>query len=313
MIEDFLWVERYRPKTVQESILPDDLKKTFQNFIDEKNIPNLLLTGTSGVGKTTIARAMCNELGCDYIMINGSDAGRSIDALRNEIQNFASSVSFAGGRKYVIIDEADYMNPNSIQPALRSFMEEYSKNCGFILTCNFKNKIITPLHSRSTVIGFAINRADRAKMATDFMQRAETILKSEGVKYDKSVLAQVITKHFPDYRRILNELQRYGSTGSIDAGILVNWSDENLKSLMKVLKSKDFEGMRLWVSENKDVEPATLFREIFTKCSEYVKPNAIPGVVVTLGEYQYKHAFVADPEINIVACLTEIMVQAEFK
>ena len=313
MKENFLWVEKYRPRTIQEAILPDELKQTFQQFVDQNNIPNLLLTGTAGIGKTTVARALCEELGADYIVINGSNEGRSIDVLRVEIQNFASSVSFSGGRKYVILDEADYLNASSVQPALRNFMEEYSSNCGFILTCNFKNRIIDPLQSRCSVIDFKFDKKIKATMAMQFMKRVEFILNEEEVKYDKKALAQVIQQHFPDWRRVLNELQRYSGTGSIDAGILRNWRDENLVSLMKTMKVKDFDGMRKWVFENSDTDSSAIFREIFDKCSDYIKPNSIPGVVVTLGEYQYKAAFVADAEINMIACLTVIMMEAEFK
>ena len=313
MKENFLWVEKYRPRTIADTILPSELKETFQTFINQKNIPNMLLTGTAGIGKTTVARALCEELEADYIVINGSNEGRSIDVLRVEIQNFASSVSFSGGRKYVILDEADYMNANSVQPALRNFMEEYSSNCGFILTCNFKNRIIEPLQSRCSVIDFKFDKKIKANMAMSFMKRVEYILKEEGVDYDKRVIAEVIQKHFPDWRRTLNELQRYSATGNIDSGILKNWKDENLTSLMKMLKSKDFDSMRKWVFDNSDTDPSVIFRDIFDKCSEYVKPNSIPGVVVAIGEYQYKNAFVADPEINMTACLTEIMLQAEFK
>lgn len=313
MKENFLWVEKYRPRTIQEAILPDELKQTFQQFVDQNNIPNLLLTGTAGIGKTTVARALCEELGADYIVINGSNEGRSIDVLRVEIQNFASSVSFSGGRKYVILDEADYLNANSVQPALRNFMEEYSSNCGFILTCNFKNRIIDPLQSRCSVIDFKFDKKIKATMAMQFMKRVEFILNEEEVKYDKKALAEVIQQHFPDWRRVLNELQRYSGTGSIDAGILRNWRDENLVSLMKTMKVKDFDGMRKWVFENSDTDSSAIFREIFDKSSDYIKPNSIPGVVVTLGEYQYKAAFVADAEINMIACLTVIMMEAEFK
>jgi DNA polymerase III delta prime subunit len=313
MKENFLWVEKYRPRTIQEAILPDELKQTFQQFVDQNNIPNLLLTGTAGIGKTTVARALCEELGADYIVINGSNEGRSIDVLRVEIQNFASSVSFSGGRKYVILDEADYLNANSVQPALRNFMEEYSSNCGFILTCNFKNRIIDPLQSRCSVIDFKFDKKIKATMAMQFMKRVEFILNEEEVKYDKKALAEVIQQHFPDWRRVLNELQRYSGTGSIDAGILRNWRDENLVSLMKTMKVKDFDGMRKWVFENSDTDSSAIFREVFDKSSDYIKPNSIPGVVVTLGEYQYKAAFVADAEINMIACLTVIMMEAEFK
>ena len=313
MKENFLWTEKYRPRTIQDTVLPDQLKQTFQQFIDQSNIPNLLLTGTAGIGKTTVARALCEELGADYIVVNGSNEGRSIDVLRVEIQNFASSVSFSGGRKYVILDEADYLNANSVQPALRNFMEEFSSNCGFILTCNFKNRIIEPLQSRCSVIDFKFDKKIKATMAMQFMKRVEFILNEEEVKYDKQAIAGVIQQHFPDWRRSLNELQRYSGTGDIDAGILRNWYDENLVSLMKTMKAKDFDGMRKWVFENSDTDSSAIFREIFDKSSDYIKPNSIPGVVVTLGEYQYKAAFVADAEINMIACLTVIMMEAEFK
>lgn len=313
MKENFLWSEKYRPKTIDETILPNELKQTFQQFVDQKNIPNMLLTGTAGIGKTTVARALCEELGADYIIINGSNEGRSIDVLRVEIQNFASSVSFTGGRKYVILDEADYMNANSVQPALRNFMEEYSKNCGFILTCNFKNRIIDPLHSRCSVIDFKFDKKIKANMAMLFMKRVEHILKEEGVGYDKRVVAEVIQRYFPDWRRTLNELQRYSATGSVDAGILTNWKDENLKDLMVFMKNKDFDSTRKWVVDNIDMDASVLFRSIYDKAAEYISPKSIPGVVLTLGEYQYKHAFVADPEINVVACLSMIMFEAEFK
>src|SRR5210317_158913 len=288
MREDFLWVEKYRPKTVTTTILPMELQKTFQTFVDQDNVPNLLLSGSAGIGKTTVAKAILEELGCDYIVVNGSDEGRLIDTLRTKIKGFASSVSFSGGRKYVILDEADYLNANSVQPALRNFMEEYSSNCGFILTCNFKNRIIDPLQSRCSVIDFKFDKKIKATMAMQFMKRVEFILNEEEVKYDKKALAQIIQQHFPDWRRVLNELQRYSGTGSIDAGILRNWRDENLVSLMKTMKVKDFDGMRKWVFENSDTDSSAIFREIFDKSSDYIKPNSIPGVVVTLGEYQYK-------------------------
>ena len=236
--DDFLWVEKYRPKSINNAILPTNLKATFQQFVDQQNIPNLILTGRAGVGKTTVARAMLEELQCDYIIINGSMNG-NIDTLRNEIRDFASSVSFSGGRKYVILDEADYLNPNSTQPALRNFMEEYSKNCGFILTCNFKNRIIEPLHSRCSVIEFKIETEEKPKMASQFFKRVCNILKDEGIEFEPKVIVEVITKFFPDWRRVLNELQRYSATGRIDSGILVNFSEENLKALVELLKTKN--------------------------------------------------------------------------
>lgn len=311
-MKDFLWVEKYRPKTVQETILPDSLKKTFQQFVDQQEIPNLILAGGPGVGKTTIARAMLDQLECDYIIINGSLKG-NIDTLRNDIQQFASSVSFTGGRKYVILDEADYLNPQSTQPALRNFMEEFSKNCGFILTCNFKNRIIDPLHSRCSVIDFKIPKTSRAQMAAEFFTRCKTILDQENVPYDQKTLAEVVKKHFPDSRRVLNELQRYSATGSIDTGILVNMSDENFGSLVKHMKDKSFTNVRKWVGENIDNEPTAVFRRFYDQASERMKPQSVPQLVLILADYQYKHAFAADQEINLVACLTEIMMACEWQ
>ena len=310
--DDFLWVEKYRPRTIDSAILPSTLKTTFQQFVDQKNVPNLLLTGRAGVGKTTVARAMLEELQCDYVIINGSMNG-NIDTLRNEIRDFASSVSFSGGRKYVILDEADYLNPNSTQPALRNFMEEYSKNCGFILTCNFKNRIIEPLHSRCSVIEFKIDKEDKPKMASQFFKRVCSILNDEGVTYDQKAVIEVITKFFPDWRRVLNELQRYSATGKIDSGVLVNFSEENLKGLVELLKVKNFTEVRKWVAENNDIDQTVFFRKLYDTASQYLKTNSIPQLVITLAEYQYKAAFVADHEINILACLTEIMAEGEFK
>jgi len=311
MLEDFLWVERYRPKTVEDTILPPELKATFQQFVEQKNIPNLILSGSAGVGKTTIARAMLEELGCDYIVINGSMNG-NIDTLRNEIKNFASSVSLSGGRKYVILDEADYLNSNSTQPALRNFMEEFSKNCGFILTCNFKNRIIEPLHSRCSVIDFKITKKEIPALAKDFMKRACTILLKENIEFDKTVVAELIKKFFPDNRRILNELQRYSATGRIDSGILVNLQELSLKNLVEFLKNKDFSNMRKWVAENLDNDADVIFRKIYDQASQYLTKQSIPAVVLIIGKYQYQHGFCADPEINLVCCLTELMIEGEW-
>ncbi len=310
--EEFLWVQKYRPRTVSDTILPESLKKTFQKFVDDRSIPNLLLTGSAGVGKTTVARAMLEELGCDYIVINGSMNG-NIDTLRNEILSFASSVSLRGGRKYVILDEADYLNANSTQPALRNFMEEFSRNCGFILTCNFVNKIIEPLHSRCSVVEFKIGKEDKPKVAALFYKRVLDILGEERVEFDNKVVAQVITKYFPDYRRVINELQRYSATGKIDTGILVNFSDENLKKLIGYLKEKNFTEIRKWASINSDIDSAVFFRKLYEIASEVMEPSSVPYLVIKTGEYQYKAAFVADQEINIVAFLTELMVECEFK
>lgn len=310
--DNFLWVEKYRPKKIEDTILPESLKKTFQQFVDQKNIPNLLLTGTAGVGKTTVARAMLEELECDYIVINGSMNG-NIDTLRTTIQNFASSVSFSGGRKYVILDEADYLNANSTQPALRNFMEEYSKNCGFILTCNFKNRIIEPLHSRCSVVEFKINKKDMADLAVQFMKRVRTILNTENVEYDKEAVAAIIMKHYPDARRILNELQRYSATGKIDSGILINVSEESFKKLLNYMREKNFSSVRKWVGENSDTDTTELFRKFYDQASDIMTQNSIPQLVLHLANYQYKAAFVADHEINLVACLTEILADCEFK
>ena len=312
MRQDFLWVEKYRPKTVSDTVLPQSLKTTFQQFVDQGNIPNLLLSGGAGIGKTTIAKAMLEELGCDYIVINGSDEGRLIDTLRTKIKNFASSMSLAGGRKYVILDEADYLNADTVQPALRNFMEEYSSNCGFILTCNFVNKIIAPLHSRCSVIEFKIPKEDKTEMAAEFFARCKDILEKESVEYDKKSLASVVRKFFPDNRRVLNELQRYSVTGRIDAGILVNFEDVNIKALIDTLREKKFAECRKWVAQNVDGDTTHIFRKIYDTMNEYVKPSSIPQVVVTLADYQYKSAFVVDQEINLMAMLTELMVEVEW-
>ena len=311
MQKDFLWTEVYRPRKIEDCILPESLKSTFSEFVKQGNIPNLLLTGSQGTGKTTVARAMCEELGLDYIEINGSMNG-GIDTLRTEIKNFASTISFTGTRKMVILDEADYLNAQSTQPALRNFMEEFSKNCGFILTCNFKNRIIEPLHSRCSVIEFKIPSSQKPKLAAQFHKRACGILEQEGVEFDKAVVAEVVTKHFPDWRRVLNELQRYSATGKIDSGILANLGEENFKGLVDLLKNKRFNDMRKWVSENLDTEPTAFFRKFYDMASTYMKPNSIPQLVLLLGRYQYQSAFVADQEINTVAFLTEVMVEAEW-
>lgn len=307
---DFLWCEKFRPKTISETILPDDLKQTFQQFVDQENIPNLLLTGGPGIGKTTVARAMCEQLNVDYIVINGSMNG-NIDTLRTEIKDFASTISFTGGRKYVILDEADYLNPQSTQPALRNFMEEFSKNCGFILTCNFKNRIIDPLHSRCSVVEFKIGSKDKASMASQMYKRVKTILSDESVTYDQKALAELITLYFPDFRRIINELQRYGATGSIDAGVLAHHSS-NIKELVQALKQKKFTEMRKWIANHRDVDTAQLYRQLYDSATEYVEPQSIPQLVVTLADYQYKAAFVADQEINNVACMTALMVEVDW-
>ncbi len=311
MRDEFLWVEKYRPRTVSDTILPDNLKQTFQQFVDNKNIPNLLLAGGPGVGKTTIAKAMLDELECDYIVINGSLSG-NIDTLRNDIMQFASSMSLVGGRKYVILDEADYLNPNSTQPALRNFMEEFSKNCGFIMTCNFKNRIIEPLQSRCSVIDFNIDKKIGQILAAKFMKRVEGILQAESIQFDQKVIAELIMKFFPDWRRVLNELQRYSATGKIDTGILSNLSDENFKNLIGYLKTKNFTEMRKWVATNLDNEPVVLFRRIYDHSNTVMKKGSVPQLVLTIADYQYKSAFVADQEVNMVACLTQLMAECEW-
>jgi DNA polymerase III delta prime subunit len=311
-MEHFLWTEKYRPKTIEETILPSELKAVFQKFIDQNNIPNLILSGSAGVGKTTVARAMLEQLQCDYIVINGSMNG-NIDTLRNEILNFASAVSLTGGRKYVILDEADYLNPNSTQPALRNFMEEFSKNCGFILTCNFKNRIIEPLHSRCSVIDFKISKKDMAKLATQFFKRVEQILKVEGIEYDKTVVAEVINKHFPDWRRVLNELQRYSASGKIDSGILASIQETSIKELIELMKSKNYSEMRNWVSVNLDTDIHVLYRQFYDTAYDLVEKSSVPLLVMLVAKYQYQNAFSANPEINFMAFLTECMIECTFQ
>jgi DNA polymerase III delta prime subunit len=311
MSQHILWVEKYRPKTIEDCILPDGIKSTFQEYVNRKEIPNLLLAGSAGVGKTTIAKALCEEVGCDYIMINGSDES-GIDVLRNKIKNYASSMSLSGGRKVVIIDEADYLNPNSTQPAMRGAIEEFASNCSFIFTCNFKNRIIDPIHSRCTVVDFKIN-GSKQKMAAAFFKRAEWILEQEGITYDKAVVAAVITKHFPDNRRVLNELQRYSVSGTIDKGILASVSDVQMNELVSSIMNKDFASCRKWVTNNLDNDVTRIFRNIYDSLYDKLKPNSVPQMVLILAKYQYQSAFVADHEINLIACLTELMVECEFK
>ena len=312
MNTDFLWVEQYRPKTIDDCILPDSLKSLFLAFIKKGEISNMLFSGTAGIGKTTVAKALCEQMNCDWIMINGSEEG-GIDVLRNKIKNFASTVSLSGGKKVVILDEADYLNPQSTQPALRGFVEEFHKNCRFILTCNFKNRIIEPLHSRFSNIEFKVNPKDKPKLASKLFERAVYILKEQNVSYEDKVLVELITKHFPDFRKLINELQRYSVSGSIDAGILVNVSDENLKTLVTHLKGKEFSDMRKWVVNNLDNDPVKIFRKIYDTLYTNLEPSTIPHAVLIIADYQYKSAFVADQEINLVACLTELMSQVKFK
>ena len=312
MPDTFLWVEQYRPKTVDECILPKTLKSQLQSYVNKQDISNLILAGGPGVGKTTAARAMLEQIGATYMFINGSEES-GIDVLRTKIKNFASTVSLEGGRKYLILDEADYLNPQSTQPALRGFMEEFHSNCGFILTCNYKNKLIAPLHSRCGVVDFTIPKSEKSSHAHQFFKRAISILKENEIKYNDKVVAELINTHFPDWRRILNELQRYSVSGEIDAGILVNLSEKSIKELMGMMKKEEFTNVRKWVVDNIDNDPDTLFRAVYDNMYDYLEPSTIPHVVVILGEYQYKNAFVADPEINMVACLTEIMARGKFK
>ena len=311
MKDHFLWVEKYRPQTIEDCILPEVTKATFKEFLKKGEVPNLLLCGTAGTGKTTVARALCEELGCDYIVINGSDEGRQIDTLRTKIKSFASSISFESKTKVVIIDEADYLNRESVQPALRAFIETFSENCRFIFTCNYKQKIIDPLHSRTTVIEFKTDKKDQPVLASKFMKRMQFVLDAEGVTYKDKVLAELLMKYIPDYRRVLNELQRYSSSGTIDEGILSNISDINTKDLINSLKDKDWKKMRQWVANNVDTDPQGIFRYIYDSLLPEIK--TIPQMVLLIADYQYKAAFVADQEINLTACLTEIMASIQFK
>jgi len=311
--EQFLWVEKYRPQKIDDCVLPQAIKDTFKQYITQGELPSFLFSGTAGVGKTTVAKALCNEIGAEYILVNGSDEGRSIDVLRTTIKGFASTVSLTDAKKVVIVDEADYMNAQSVQPALRSFIEEFSGNCRFIFTCNFKNRIIEPLHSRCAVIEFKIDSKDKQEIAATFFKRAVSILKQEEIEFDPKVVAELITKHFPDYRRILNELQRYSVSGKIDSGILLNMSEESFKDLVKLLKDKNFTEVRKWVAKQTDADTTSLFRELYDTASVNMDPNSIPQLVLTLADYQYKAAFVADHELNIMAALTEIMANCKFK
>ena len=311
MSNEFLWVEKYRPTKIEDTILPKSLKKTFQKIVTGGELPNMLFTGTAGLGKTTVARALCNELDCDYILINGSEEG-NIDTLRTKIKQFASSVSLQGGYKVVILDEADYLNPQSTQPALRGFIEEFSNNCRFILTCNFKNRIIEPLHSRCGVYEFNTSKKDMVDLCQNFMARCQLILSNEQTKYDDKAIAELIMKFAPDWRRVLNELQRYSINGMIDSGILTNIKDKNYDDLFSHLKNKDFKKMRNWIVNNIDTDASAIFRAMYDRMSDKVAPQSIPQLVLILADYQYKNAFVADHELNVVACLTEVMSDVQF-
>ena len=307
---EFLWVEKYRPRKLEDCILPADQKTIFLEMLSKGEIQNMLLCGGAGMGKTTVARALCEELETDYIIINGSEES-GIDVLRTKIKQFASTVSFSGKPKVVILDEADYLNPNSTQPALRAFIEEFSSNCRFILTCNFKNRIIPPLHSRTAVIEFKLPKADKPKIAAAFFKRVTEIMSIEKIEADGKVIAKVIEKHFPDYRRVLNELQRYSASGKIDEGIFVNLGESNMQELVSSLKDGDWKKMRTWVVNNIDNDPGTIFRKLYDTLTDQVKQ--VPQLILLLADYQYKAAFCADQEINLVACLTEIMAAVEFK
>ena len=309
MSDEFLWVEKYRPKTIEDCVLPSEIKKTFFDLKGE--IPNMILSGTAGTGKTTVARALCEQVGADWIIINGSEES-GIDVLRTKIKNFASTVSLGGGNKVVILDEADYLNPQSTQPALRGFIEEFHKNCRFILTCNFKNRIIQPLHSRCTVIDFKIPPSERPRLASVFMARLMTILTEEGIKFNTDVLQELVIKYFPDFRRTINELQRYGTSGEIDVGILSNVQEESLNELMSHLKTKRFTDMRRWVAMNIDNDPVMLYRKLYDSLYDTIDKSTIPQAVLIIADYSYKSAFVADQEINLVACLTELMMECKF-
>ena len=312
MTESLLWVEGYRPKTIDDCILSETIKGTLSDLVKDEKISNLMFTGPSGVGKTTAARAICDQTNSDYIIINGSDEGRMIDTLRTKLTQFCSTISIRGGRKIVIIDEADYMNPDSVQPAMRNFIEKFAENCSFIFTCNYKNRIIDPIHSRCAVVDFTLNKDEKPTIASQFMNRCEHILNDENVVFDKDVVGALINKHFPDFRRVINELQRYGTSGNIDSGILANIGELNLNQLVSALRDKNFHNMRQWVVSNVDNDPATVYRKIYDKLYEVLEKSSIPQAVLIIADYQYKSAFVADQEVNLVACLVELMAECEF-
>jgi DNA polymerase III delta prime subunit len=309
-MEHLLWTEKYRPKKIEDCILPERLKKPFQEYVNQSNIPNLLLAGGAGVGKTTVAKAMCEEIGCDYMVINGSDES-GIDTFRTKIKNYASSMSLSGGRKVIIIDEADYLNPNSTQPALRNAIEEFAINCSFIFTCNYKTRIIEPLHSRCAVIDFGLKNDEKASMASQFFKRLQGVLQTEKVEFDDKVIVELVKKHFPDFRRVLNELQRYSQFGKIDVGILAQIGNIQLQEIVKHIKAKDFGAIRKWVATS-DLDANGVFRQIYDSLYDFMKPHSIPQAVLIIADYQYKNAFVADTEINLVACLTELMANCEY-
>jgi DNA polymerase III delta prime subunit len=311
MSNDFLWVEKYRPRTISDCILPQNLKETFQTIINNGELPNMLFTGTAGLGKTTVAKALCKQLELDYIVINGSEEG-NIDTLRGKIKQFASTVSLQGGYKVVILDEADYLNPQSTQPALRGFIEEFADNCRFLLTCNFKNRIIEPLHSRCGVYEFNTSKKQLAELAAGFHKRFLDILEQEGIHHDTMVAADLVMKYAPDWRRVLNEAQRLSVSGTLNSSSSTNNSSSNFDELAKLLKAKDFKGMRRWVVDSMDIDAVAIFRGLYDNMYTYVKPQSIPQLVLILADYQHKNAFVADHELNVVACMTEIMANVEF-
>ena len=312
MKEDFLWVEKYRPKNINDCVLPNETKKIFLDFVNNKEIPNLLLCGTAGVGKTTVAKALCNELDADFVLINGSEE-RNIDTLRVKIKQFASTVSLSGGPKIVILDEADYLNPQSTQPALRGFIEEFSKNCRFIFTCNYKNRIIPPLHSRCSVVDFTIESSQKPQIASQIFQRTLQILTEENIDYNEKVVVEIINKFFPDFRRVLNELQKYSSSGTIDSGVLSNLDDESLNEVIGFIKNKEFSKMRKWVALNIHNDPQAIYRKIYDSLFTKMENNSIPKAIIILSDYTYKSAFVADQEVNMVACMTELMMECKIK
>ena len=313
-MSNFIWVEKYRPKTIEDCILPESTKKTFQDFLNKGEIPNMLLAGPPGIGKTTVAKALCNELGVDVYVINGSDEGRFLDTVRNNAKNFASTVSLSSDAKHkvIIIDEADNTS-NDVQLCLRAFIEEFAGNCRFIFTCNYKNKILEPLHSRCAVVDFSIKGKEKSNIAASFYRRLQDILQAESVEYDNKVLIELINKHFPDWRRVLNECQRYSASGKIDAGILASFSDVAVNDLIKNLKDKNFSEVRKWVVANLDNDASVLLRRVYDAAYDSLTPSSIPAAVLVIAKYQYQCAFVADQEINLLAALTEIMVECEFK
>jgi len=311
-MNEYLWVEKYRPQTINDCILTKELKETFKQFISSGELPNFLFAGGPGIGKTTVAKALCNEVGAEYLLINGSEES-GIDTLRTKIKSFASTISLTDSKKVVILDEADYLNPNSTQPALRAFIEEFSNNCRFIFTCNYKNRIIEPLHSRCSVVDFKIENKDKQEIAAAFFKRLTHILDTENIQYDPKPIVELITKHLPDWRRVINELQRYSVTGKIDTGILLNLTEESFKQLIKNLKDKNFTEVRKWVAKNGDSDSINIFRQLYDTASTNLEADSIPQLVLILSDYQYKAAFVADHELNMMAALTEIMAQCKFK